>query len=186
MSNVALPWYPPMPEFPTPPKGRWWFPTWKRVAFTVTPPEDAFWITRSYVAFEVEKRYKLKGLGQELMYLMHSSTESTSRTMRNGPNISSSITGESASSNNTVGRREGGGVEISCMRVVTPASCWDVRRRGGVRRRGEERRWRGGDLLHEGGNTSLMLGCEEERRCERRGGRKEGRRGEEKRRSTRA
>jgi hypothetical protein len=24
------------------------------------------------------------------------------------------------------------------------------------------RKWRGGDLLHEGDNTSLMLGCEEE------------------------
>jgi hypothetical protein len=47
-----------------------------------------------------------------------------------------------------------------------------------VRRRGEERRWRGGDLLHEGGNTSLMLGCEEEeweRRWEEEGrGEKEG------------
>ena len=54
-SKLYLPWYSPIPLFPTPPKGKYEDDTWTKVSFIVTPPDDVLLRTFSILFLSSEK-----------------------------------------------------------------------------------------------------------------------------------
>src|ERR1700722_4060486 len=87
------PWYAPMPEFPTPPKGscgtRQCMVRWLITA----PPELVEFSTCSFTDLLPVNRYSASGLGREFTKSIAACTDGTATTGSTGPKISSVISG---------------------------------------------------------------------------------------------